>query len=117
MARLLRVERPSSGAARASGAGEPAIASDGTGRSSSICSTVPSSSVHRTGGALMADPQILKTGLVVGESARWHDDRLWLANWGAQEVLALDLDGNSEVMARVPTTLPISIDWLPDGRL
>jgi sugar lactone lactonase YvrE len=65
----------------------------------------------------MADPQILKTGLVVGESARWHDDRLWLANWGAQEVLAVDSDGHSEVMARVPTTLPISIDWLPDGRL
>jgi sugar lactone lactonase YvrE len=32
-------------------------------------------------------------------------------------VLAVDLDGTTEVMATVPTTLPFSIDWLPDGRL
>jgi sugar lactone lactonase YvrE len=32
-------------------------------------------------------------------------------------VLAVDLTGNTEVMARVPTTIPFSIDWLPDGRL
>ena len=61
--------------------------------------------------------EVLLTGLVIGESARWHDGRLWLSNWGAQEVLAVDLDGRREVMARVPTTLPFSIDWLPDGRL
>jgi sugar lactone lactonase YvrE len=40
-----------------------------------------------------------------------------LSNWGAQEIIALDGNGNSEVMARVPTTVPFSIDWLPDGRL
>ena len=61
--------------------------------------------------------EILLTGLRIGESARWHDGRLWLSNWGTQQVLAVDLDGNSEVMATVPTTLPFSIDWLPDGRL
>jgi sugar lactone lactonase YvrE len=36
---------------------------------------------------------------------------------GAQQILAVDLDGNAEVMATVPTTMPFSIDWLPDGRL
>jgi len=61
--------------------------------------------------------EVLLTGLVIGESARWRDGRLWCSNWGAQEVLAVDLDGHREVMARVPTTLPFSIDWLPDGRL
>jgi sugar lactone lactonase YvrE len=61
--------------------------------------------------------QTLLTGLAIGESPRWHDGRLWLANWGTQEVLAVDLDGTSEVMATVPTTLPYSIDWRPDGRL
>ena len=61
--------------------------------------------------------EVLLTGLKIGESARWHDGRLWLSNWGAQEVLAVDLDGNAEVMATVPTTIPFSIDWLPDGRL
>ena len=61
--------------------------------------------------------EILLEGLMIGESARWHDGRFWCSNWGAQEVLAVDASGKREVMARVPTTLPFSIDWLPDGRL
>src|SRR5215210_4830227 len=65
----------------------------------------------------MLEPQILLSGLVVGESPRWHEGRLWFSNWGAQEIIAVDLEGRSEVMARVPTTIPFSIDWLPDGRL
>ena len=60
--------------------------------------------------------QILMTGLVLCESPRWHDGRLWLSDWGAQEIIAVDLSGNREVIARVPS-LPFSIDWLPDGRL
>jgi sugar lactone lactonase YvrE len=60
---------------------------------------------------------MLLSGLGYGESPRWHEDRLWFCNWGTQEVVAVDLDGASEVVARVPTTLPFSIDWLPDGRL
>jgi sugar lactone lactonase YvrE len=52
----------------------------------------------------------------MGESPRWHDDRLWLADWGTQQVVAVDLDGTSEVVLEVETA-PISIDWLPDGRL
>ena len=65
----------------------------------------------------MPEPQILLTGLSIGESPRWHEDRLWFSNWGAQEIIAVDLDGNSEVMGRVPTTVPFCIDWLPDGLL
>lgn len=61
--------------------------------------------------------QTLMTGLVLGESPRWHDDRLWFSDWGAHEVIAVDLEGKSEVIVRVPPTLPFSIDWLPDGRL
>jgi hypothetical protein len=61
--------------------------------------------------------EVLLTGLKIGESARWHDGRLWLSNWGTQQVLAVDLDGNTEVKATAPTTIPFSIDWLPDGRL
>ena len=63
----------------------------------------------------MAD--VLLEGLAIGESPRWHEGRLWFANWGTGEVVAVGLDGRSEVMAKVPTTLPYSIDWLPDGRL
>ena len=65
----------------------------------------------------MPELRTLLTGLVVGESPRWHDGRLWFSNWGAQEVIAMDGDGHGEVMVRVPSTIPFSIDWLHDGRL
>lgn len=63
------------------------------------------------------EPRLLLTGLGIGESPRWHDGRLWFCNWGRQEVVAVDHQGNCETMARVPTTIPFCIDWLPDGRL
>jgi len=64
------------------------------------------------------DQQILMTGIAFGESPRWHQDRLWFADWGAQEIIAVDLDGNSEVIERVDfPAFPLSFDWLPDGRL
>ena len=59
----------------------------------------------------------LLTGLAMGESPRWHEDRLWFSDWGAQEIIAVDLDGKSEVMLRTSFGLPFCIDWLPDGRL
>jgi sugar lactone lactonase YvrE len=53
-----------------------------------------------------------------GESPRWHEDRLWFANWGARELVAVDLNGKSEVMLRMPEpTFNFSIDWLPNGPL
>ena len=64
----------------------------------------------------MAALNPLLSGLVFPESPRWHDDRLWLADWGAHEVIAVDRDGKSEVVAEV-ASFPFSIDWLPDGRL
>jgi sugar lactone lactonase YvrE len=64
----------------------------------------------------MPELQTLMTGLSLGESPRWHDDRLWFSNWVAQELVAVDLEGGSEVIARMPS-FPFSIDWLPDGRL
>jgi sugar lactone lactonase YvrE len=42
---------------------------------------------------------------------------LWFANWGAQEIVALDAHGDREVVAKSPTPVGYSIDWLPDGRL
>lgn len=65
---------------------------------------------------MRTQPTTLTTGLAMGESPRWHDERLWLADWGTQQVVAVDLDGTSEVVLEVETA-PISIDWLPDGRL
>jgi sugar lactone lactonase YvrE len=65
----------------------------------------------------MLEWQTLMTGLVFGESPRWHEGRLWFSNWGAQEIIAVDVEGNSEMVTRFPTAIPFSIDWLPDGRL
>src|SRR5881296_2841903 len=61
--------------------------------------------------------EMLLTGLAMGESPRWHENRLWFSDWGAQEILAVDLDGNSEVAVRTSFGLPFCIDWLPDGHL
>src|SRR5262249_8251997 len=58
----------------------------------------------------------LMTGIAFGESPRWHEDRLWFSDWGTHEVIAVDLEGKSEVFVRVPS-FPFCIDWLPDGRL
>jgi sugar lactone lactonase YvrE len=58
----------------------------------------------------------LLTGLAMGESPRWHANRLWFSDWGAQEIIAVDVDGKSEVVLRTQFGLPFCFDWLPDGR-
>jgi sugar lactone lactonase YvrE len=66
----------------------------------------------------MSEIRVLADGLGFPESTRWRDGRAWLCNWGAGEVLAVGDDGEREVMARLaPQSIPLSIDWLPDGRL
>jgi sugar lactone lactonase YvrE len=47
----------------------------------------------------MAELHTLMTGLVFGESPRLHDGRRWFSDWGADEIVAVDLDGKSEGMA------------------
>lgn len=59
---------------------------------------------------------LFAAGIRMGESPRWHDGRFWMCDWLAGEVLAFTADGAPQVMARIDG-LPVSIDWLPDGRL
>jgi sugar lactone lactonase YvrE len=59
----------------------------------------------------------LLTRLAIGESPRWHDERLWFCDWGAQEIIAVDVNGDGEVMVRTQFGLPFCIDWLPDNHL
>lgn len=62
----------------------------------------------------MTELRTLMTGIAFGESPRWHGGRLWFADWGAQEVIAVDAEGNSEAVVRVPfPSIPMCIDWLP----
>src|SRR5829696_633990 len=64
----------------------------------------------------MPEPRTLLTGLGLVESPRWHGDRLWFSDWDARQIRTVDLDGGSEVVARMPG-MPFCFDWLPDGRL
>jgi sugar lactone lactonase YvrE len=64
----------------------------------------------------MSEVRTLVTGRGLVESPRWHDDRLYFSDWSAGEVVAVDLAGHSEVIARVES-LPLCTAWLPDGRL
>jgi sugar lactone lactonase YvrE len=66
----------------------------------------------------MPKPTVLLDGLAMPESARWHEGRLWFAHWGTGEIVAVDLNGKSEVITRHgPPAFGWSIDWLPDGCL
>jgi sugar lactone lactonase YvrE len=64
----------------------------------------------------MSELHTLLTGLMFGESPRWHDGRLWFSDFGTQEVGAVDLTGSHEVIARIEGA-PMGLGFLPDGRL
>lgn len=65
----------------------------------------------------MPERSTLIEGLVVGESPRWHDGKLWFCNWGAQEIRTIDGNGYTELVAKGPKWAGYCIDFLPDGRL
>ena len=47
--------------------------------------------------------RVLLTGLKIGESARWHDGRLWLLESGTGQLLMIDpVTGQREPVAEVP---------------
>ncbi|MDQ6837915.1 MAG: SMP-30/gluconolactonase/LRE family protein [Actinomycetota bacterium] len=51
------------------------------------------------------------------ECPRWHDDRIWVADFYTQRVLSAAEDGSDvRVEAEVPQQ-PSGLGWLPDGRL
>jgi sugar lactone lactonase YvrE len=51
------------------------------------------------------------------ESPRWHNGRLWFSNWGTDEIVAVDVEGNSEVVGRGSEGLGWAVNWLPDDRM
>ena len=66
----------------------------------------------------MSGLQVLMEGVAFGESPRWHDGRLWFSDWGAQEVVAVDEQGKSELIVRVDfPAFPMCIDFAADGAL
>jgi sugar lactone lactonase YvrE len=62
-------------------------------------------------------PRVLLDGLAIPESPRWHDGRLWFSNWGTGRIVAVDLNGDAEVVGEGPEGLGWATNWLPDGRM
>lgn len=62
------------------------------------------------------ETKTLLNGLVMGESPRWWNGRLWVCDWGARELVTVDMAGRREAILPVDA-LPFCIDPLPDGRL
>jgi sugar lactone lactonase YvrE len=51
------------------------------------------------------------------EAPRWHDERLWFADFYTHRVISVAEDGSDiRVEAEVPQQ-PSGLGWLPDGRL
>ena len=61
----------------------------------------------------MSETPMLITGLVFGESPRWHDDHLYCFDIATNEVYAVDLAGNAEVIGREATGIA-SMGFLDD---
>jgi len=60
--------------------------------------------------------QTLCEGLCFGEGPRWRDDRLWLSDMHAHEVITVDEQGRKETVVEVENR-PSGLGWLPDGDL
>jgi sugar lactone lactonase YvrE len=69
--------------------------------------------LHRRGGD--GDVKVLRTGLGLVESPRWHEGRLWFSDWIAGEIIAIDDVGVCELILR-HESLPLCFDFLPNGR-
>ena len=56
---------------------------------------------------------VLLDGIAFGESPRWHDGRLWFADWLAHEIVAVTPAGEREVVFRADfPTMPMCFDFL-----
>jgi len=59
--------------------------------------------------------ELLTDAIGTGESPRWHDGRLYVADWAAGTIVAVDPDGTTRVAATVPAPA-FCFDFRPDGR-
>jgi sugar lactone lactonase YvrE len=65
----------------------------------------------------VSETRVLLDGFGMGESPRWHEGRLWFSNWGTNEIVAVDLEGDAEVIGAGGGGAGWAVDWLRDGRM
>jgi sugar lactone lactonase YvrE len=66
--------------------------------------------------SVVNETRVILDGLIFPECPRWHDGRLWFSDMLDHKVIAVDPDGNAEIIVQVPG-MPGGLGWLPDGRL
>lgn len=64
----------------------------------------------------IGDIRTLRADFMLAEAPRWHDDRLWVSDMNAREVVAVDLDGGRETIVQLPGR-PCGLGWPDDGSL
>jgi len=64
----------------------------------------------------LSKTRILLDGLCFPEGPRWRDGKLWFSDMNGPNVMTVDLNGKSEIIATVENS-PSGLGWLPDGRL
>src|SRR5437867_717385 len=80
------------------------------------CRFCPSPFDEKSERGAMDTPTTLLTGIAMGESPRWHGDRLWFSDWGARQIVVVRHDAQREI-TDVPFELPFCIDWLHDEQI
>ena len=64
-------------------------------------------------------PRLVLDGIAMGESPRWHDGRIWFADWRAGRIVAVADHPEGAVAETVVEhrSLPLCFDFAPDGSL
>jgi sugar lactone lactonase YvrE len=63
------------------------------------------------------EARILRGGLSFGESPRWHEDRLWYADFYRHAIFSIDAAGDDERFEYEVAGQPSGFDWTPEGEL
>jgi sugar lactone lactonase YvrE len=60
---------------------------------------------------------VIREGLSFGEGPRWHEGRLWFADFYRRGVFSVAPDGSDERLEHVVANQPSGLGWLPGGDL
>jgi sugar lactone lactonase YvrE len=60
---------------------------------------------------------VIREGLSFGEGPRWHEGRLWFADFYRHGVFSIAGDGSDERLEHSVPSQPSGLGWLPDGDL